>query len=107
VNSARFITDEQRDQARRHCDPQRVAELHPEVVQIEVLLLKNHLEVLQRGVLRPEAPRGGLVALGDREQEHVINGNNGPQQHRDADQQQLGFGGDILELHLLSRFIMK
>ena len=60
---------------------------------------------------RPELAREGRVLGRNREQEHVVDRNQGPQQDRDADQQQGRFGADAAhELgagHFDSRFIMK
>jgi len=93
--------------ADRHRDEEGVAQLLPEMVQVEVISLEHDFKVLQRGVLRPEEARGCGVAWRNRKQHHVINGEQSPKQHRDADQQQLGFGGYIFQAHFDSLFIMK
>ena len=88
------------------------SELHlaPEIVEKVVLLLEHDLEIAEGRMARPELAREGRVLGRNREQEHVIDRNQGPQQDRDADQQQGRFGADAAhELgagHFDSRFIM-
>ena len=71
-----------------------------------MFLAEHGIEVLQRRVLRPQAPRGGRVAFRNGEQEQVVQRNQRPQQHRDAHQQQLGLGRNAIALHLDSLFII-
>ena len=72
-----------------------------------MLPLEHDLEVLQGGVCRPQGAGGGGIAGRDREQDHVIDGEQSPNQHRDTNQQQLGFGCNFFDTHFDSLFIMK
>ena len=67
-----------------------------------MLLAEHALEIRERRVVGPElAAERGLLRR-DREQEQVVDRQHRPQQHRDADEQQLGFVGDLAacQLHL-------
>jgi hypothetical protein len=59
---------------------------------------------------RPELSGERIFLRRDREQEHVIDRQHGPDEHRNADQQQACLGRDIAQggkLHRDNRFIMK
>src|SRR6218665_873913 len=73
-------------------------------------LKEEDVKVVQRGVLGPQMARGGGILGRNRKQHHVIDRDQRPQQHRDADQQQSGLGHCGPEgpaFHFESLFIMK
>ncbi len=75
-----------------------------------MLLVKDDREIMQRRMIRPELARERVLLRRDREQEHVIDRQHGPDEDGDADQQQARLGADVAkgrELHRDSRFIMK
>ena len=72
------------------------------MIQEVVLLQEYELEILQRRILRPQAPREAAVLARNREQEHVINRHEGPQQDRNADQDQGRFIEPLARVHLSS-----
>ncbi|MGY4425327.1 hypothetical protein ACVWY2_007776 [Bradyrhizobium sp. JR6.1] len=132
MNSARFITarppgtrrkkkknprdrecrgggDEQRQRADGERDHGRIPELDPEVAQEVMLLVEHDREIMQRRMRRPQLAGERVLLRRDREYEHVVDRDHGPDEDRDADQQQLGFGADFAEggqLHRDNRFIM-
>ena len=92
-------------------DDQRVEHLQPEVIEEVVLLGEHDLEIAQGRLGWPELAREGRVLRRNREQEHVVDRDQGPQQDRDADQQQPRLEADAAQdlawVHRESRFIMK
>jgi hypothetical protein len=80
------------------------------MVQVIVLLAEHDAEVVQGRMVGPELA-GECGFLGrNREQEQVIDRQQGPDQHRNADQQEPRLGADLAcrrEPHRDSRFIMK
>src|SRR5216684_495621 len=79
------------------------------MAEVIMLLAENHREIVQGGMVGPQiAGEGGILGR-DREQGQMIDRQHGPQQQRNADQQQLGLGCDAAEreFHFDSRFIMK
>ena len=72
-----------------------------------MLTVKHDVKVLQRRVFRPQSATGGGVFGGHRKQDHVVDGQQRPNRQWNADQQQLGFGGNFFQAHLDSLFIMK
>ncbi len=77
------------------------------MVEVVVLLLEHDGKIVERRMVRPQIARESGFLRRDREQEHVINRQDGPQEDRDADQQQFGFGRDGARAHFDNRFIMK
>ena len=70
---------------------QRVPDLQPEVVEVEVLLLEHDARsCCSVGLSGHSCRRERRVLRRDREQEDVVDRHHRPEQHRDADQQQLG-----------------
>ena len=78
--------DEQRQRTDGHRDHRGIPELNPEVPQEIVLLIKHDLEIVQGRVRRPQLAREGVFLGRDREQEHVIDRQHGPDEHGNADQ---------------------
>ena len=79
-----------------------------------MLLVKHDVEIMQRRMIGPEFAGESVFLRRDREQEHVIDRQHGPDEHGNADQQQPRFGADVApgmnvsgQLHRDSRFIMK
>src|ERR1700731_1167840 len=75
-----------------------------------MLLIKYNLEIVQRRMRGPQFSGKRIFLRRDREQEHVIDRQHGPDEHGNADQQKPCLGTDIAqgrELHRDSRFIMK
>src|SRR5215831_6820736 len=78
--------------------------------KVVVLLAEHDLEVVQRGMVGPELARERRFLGRNREQEQMVDRQHRPDEHGDADQQQLRFGRDRAPgrgLHRDSRFIMK
>ncbi len=96
----------ERDHAHRDRDPQRVPDLHPEVVQVEMVLLRDRLEVAQGRLVRPQRAGERRVLRRDREQEDVVDRDQRPQQDRDRHQDEDPLFVELL--HSRERcFIMK
>ena len=75
-----------------------------------MLLVKHDMEIVQRRMGGPEFAGERVFLRRDREQEHVIDRQHGPDEHGNADQQQPRLGADFAqggELHRDNRFIMK
>jgi hypothetical protein len=75
-----------------------------------VFLVEHDVEIVQRRMRGPQFAGECILLRRDREQEHVVDRHHGPDEHGDADQQQLRFGADFSEggqFHRESRFIMK
>src|ERR1700680_243018 len=80
------------------------------MVQVVVLLFEHHLEVMQRGIVRPQFAGERRFLRRDREQEQMVERQQRPDKHWNADQQQLSLGADGAErrqFHFANRFIMK
>src|SRR5207253_7257075 len=102
--------DEQSQHSHGHRDQQRIPQLQPEVTQIVVLLPKHDFEVMQGRMIGPELARERRLLGRDRKQKQMVDRYQRPEEHRNADQQQLRLRRDALEgrhLHFESRFIMK
>jgi YD repeat-containing protein len=109
ANAAKVATSKG-DDAGRHRDHERIAHLPPEMVEVVMLLLEHDGEIVERRVVRPQIAGECRVFGRDREQHHVVDRRDRPQQHRNADQQQLGFGRDGAQrgqAHFDNRLIMK
>src|SRR5256885_5034019 len=78
----------ERQRADRDRDPERVPDLHPEVVQVEVLLAHDGAEVPERRLVGPQRAGERRVLRRDREQEDVVDRQQGPQKNRDRQQEQ-------------------
>jgi hypothetical protein len=106
----RACRHQQGEDAGRDRDEERIPQLQPKMIELTVILSEHDGEIVERRVLRPQiAFEGGLLGR-HREQHHVVDRRERPQQHGNADQQELGFGGDSAErrqLHFDIRFIMK
>ena len=72
-----------------------------------MLLPEDDAEVSQGRMIGPQLARETLVLGRQREQEHVVDRQQRPDDDRYADQQQLGLVDDDAALHRDSRFIMK
>jgi hypothetical protein len=75
-----------------------------------MLLVEYDAEIIQCRMRGPEFSCERVLLRRDREQEHVVDRHHGPDEHGDADQEQLCFGADFAEcwqLHRDNRFIMK
>ena len=75
-----------------------------------MLLAEHDLEIVQGRMIRPDLARERVLLRRDREQEHVVDRDHGPEEDRDADQQELRlFAGlaERREFHRDNRFIMK
>src|ERR1700731_2928529 len=80
-----------------------------------MLLIKYNLEIVQRRMRGPQFSGKRILLRRDREQEHVIDRQHGPDEDGNADQQQARLGTDIAQggqrqgrkLHRDSLFIMK
>jgi hypothetical protein len=74
-----------------------VQKLSPEIAQEVMLLVEHDPKIIQRRMIRPQLAGKRILLRRDREQEHVIDRDQRPDQHGNADQQQPRFGADFTE----------
>ena len=90
---ARQRADEHRQERGRHAEIQAVAELAPEILEVPISLGYDDPKAFERRVRRPDITGELVITFGiERDQEHVVNRQERPDQQHDAEHRRGRFG---------------